>query len=84
MSLTSELIRQGEKDKVWSRYCGHLDLSLKEFMQIQERLLLEQFEIWKDSEIGRHFIGKEDAKIHAGISGKGAAYQVRRLRRFPA
>ena len=49
MSLTSKLIQQGEKDKVWSRYCGHLDLSMDEFMQIQERLLFEQFEIWKDS-----------------------------------
>ena len=62
MSLTSKLIHQGEKDKVWSRYCGHLDLSMDEFMQIQERLLFEQFEIWKDSEIGKHFLGKKMPK----------------------
>jgi len=62
MTLTSELIRQGEKDKIWSKYCGHLTLSLEEFMQIQERLLFEQFEIWKDSEIAQHFIGKKMPK----------------------
>jgi len=62
MSLTSELIRQGEKDKVWSKYCGYLDLSMDEFMQILERLLYEQKEIWKDSEIGENFLGKKMPK----------------------
>ncbi|MBM3138064.1 MAG: GH3 auxin-responsive promoter family protein [Chloroflexi bacterium] len=62
MSLTSDLIKQGEKDKIWSKYCGHLELSMDEFMQIQKRLLFEQFEIWKDSEIGKHFLGKKMPK----------------------
>jgi len=43
-------------------YCGHYDLSMAEYMEIQERLLLEQFAIWKDSEIGRHFFGNKPPK----------------------
>ena len=59
MTLTAELIKQGQKDKVWSKYCGYLDLSLKEYMQIQERLLFEQFELLKDCTIGKKFFGNK-------------------------
>jgi len=62
MNLTAELIKQGQKEKLWSMYCGHYDLSMAEYMEIQERLLLEQFAIWKDSEIGRHFFGNKPPK----------------------
>ena len=57
MTLTSDLIRQNQKDQIWSKYCGHFDLSMDEFMQIQERLLFEQFDILKDSAIGKRFFG---------------------------
>jgi hypothetical protein len=38
MSLASELIRESQKDKLWSTFCGHFDLSIEEYMKIQERL----------------------------------------------
>lgn len=62
MSSTSELIKQNQKEQVWSRYCGHFDLSIDEFMQIQERLLFEQFDILEDSAIGKKFFGKKHPK----------------------
>jgi len=62
MTLTSDLIKQSQKEKVWSRYCGHFDLSMEEYMQIQERLLFEQFTLLKDSAIGNHFFGKNPPK----------------------
>ena len=62
MTLTSELIKQGQKDKIWSRYCGYYDLSMDEYMNIQERLLFEQFDLLKDSAIGKHFYGKKPPK----------------------
>jgi len=62
MTLTSELVKQGKKEQIWSRYCGHFDLSLEEYMKIQERLLFEQFEILKNSQIGQHFYGKTPPK----------------------
>jgi hypothetical protein len=62
MSLASELIRESQKEKIWSKFCGHYDLSINEFMDIQERLLFEQFDLWNGSEIGKHFFGKNTPK----------------------
>ncbi|MCL5274772.1 MAG: GH3 auxin-responsive promoter family protein [Chloroflexi bacterium] len=42
---TSDLIRNGELERAWQRHCGFLDLTTDEFMQIQWRLLQEQFVI---------------------------------------
>jgi len=62
MTYTSELIKKGEKDKIWAKYCGYLDLSIEEYMQIQERLLIEQFATLKDCNLGKHFFGKRPPK----------------------
>lgn len=53
MSKVNELLRQGRKDEIWQMCCGFLDLSLEQFMAIQKRLLLEQIELLKNSELGR-------------------------------
>lgn len=52
-----ELLRQGRKNQIWTKYCGFLDLSVKEFMQIQERLLMEQINLISKSELGKYFLG---------------------------
>jgi len=52
----TELLRQGRRGEIWQKYCGFMDLSLAEFMQIQERLLLEQLHLLGTSEIGRHIL----------------------------
>jgi phenylacetate-coenzyme A ligase PaaK-like adenylate-forming protein len=57
LATASELIRDGRKAQVWTKYCGFLDLSMPEFMQIQERLLLEQIDLIKDSEWGKKLMG---------------------------
>ena len=57
MATAIDLIREGRKTQVWTKYCGFLDLSIEEFMHIQERLLLEQLEILHDSKIGIERIG---------------------------
>jgi hypothetical protein len=56
------MIKRGEKEKIWSKYCGYLDLSMEEYMQIQERLMIEQFAILKDCNLGKHFFGKRPPK----------------------
>ena len=53
MSKITELLRQGRKDELWQMCCGFIDLSLEQFMAIQQRLLLEQIELLKDCELGR-------------------------------
>jgi hypothetical protein len=53
MTRPVELLRQGRKKELWQMCCGFLDLSLEQFMAIQKRLLLEEIELLKNSELGR-------------------------------
>ena len=56
MELTSELLRDGRTQEIWSRHCGFINLSLDKFMEIQERLLTEQIELLYDSKIGKEIL----------------------------
>ena len=60
MTTAAELLRRGQKDEVWKRYCGFLDLSLTEFMDIQRRLLMEQIKLLSECELGRKLLGDEE------------------------
>jgi hypothetical protein len=57
LATAVELLRQGRRDEFWQRYCGFLDLSVEDFMAIQERLLVEQLRLLAGSALGRKFIG---------------------------
>lgn len=59
MAKASDLIKQGRTEEVWEKYCGFLDLSLEQFMHIQERLLMEQMDLFATCELGRKIIGKK-------------------------
>jgi hypothetical protein len=52
-----DLLREGSKEELWKMCCGFLDLSLGQFMDIQKRLLLEEIELLKSSELGRRAMG---------------------------
>jgi hypothetical protein len=58
MMKASDLIKQGRRNEVWSKYCGFLDLDLEAFMRIQKRLLLEQMHLFANCELGRKIIGE--------------------------
>lgn len=47
-----ELLRQGKHEELWQMCCGYLKLDITEFMDIQERLLLEQLELLNNSPFG--------------------------------
>ena len=55
MPTATELLKRGRKDQIWVKYCGFLELELDEFMDIQERLLMEQVALIHNSEIGKEF-----------------------------
>jgi len=57
MTRPVELLRQGRKEELWQMCCGFLNLSLEQFMAIQKRLLLEEIELLKNSELGRRMLG---------------------------
>ncbi len=48
--------RTSNKTKLWQRYCGFLDLSVKEFVDIQNHLLTEQLELVGDSPLARRIM----------------------------
>ena len=57
MTQAVELLKQGKKKELWQMCCGFIDLSMEQFMSIQKRLLLEQLELLRGSELGRQMMG---------------------------
>jgi len=53
MTEVDELFKQGRNEELWQRCCSFIDLSLEDFMGIQQRLLSEQLELLKNCELGR-------------------------------
>jgi len=47
MATLSEIFQQGSNKELWQKCCGFIDLSMQEFMNIQERLLKEQLVLLK-------------------------------------
>ncbi|MBN2239604.1 MAG: GH3 auxin-responsive promoter family protein [Dehalococcoidales bacterium] len=45
------------ENEIWERYCGFLDLSIHEFMDIQRELLMDEVERVWESVLGRKIIG---------------------------
>jgi len=43
--------------ELWQRYCGFLDLSINEFMDIQKELLMDQIELVANSVLGKKIMG---------------------------
>jgi hypothetical protein len=62
MATAEELLKQGRTDEVWRKYCGFLDLNLERFMEIQERLLMEQIDLLSRCELGQKLLGKQVPK----------------------
>jgi hypothetical protein len=64
MTKTSELLRENRKSEIWIKHCGFLNLTMEQFMEIQNRLLHEQLDLLRNSIIGKElFGGKEIATI---------------------
>ncbi len=57
MATAAEMLSQGLREEVWRKYCGFLDLPIGKFMEIQERLLLEQIDLLSKCEIGQKLMG---------------------------
>jgi len=59
MLSEDKFFQTDDKQTIWQRYCGFLDLSLDEFMRIQELLLLEEIELVADSPLGRRIMNNK-------------------------
>lgn len=56
MSFKQEL-KELTHEQIWEKYCGFLDISLDQYMQIQLRLLQEQLMLYSSCELGRRIMG---------------------------
>jgi hypothetical protein len=63
MIQKDELFETGDEGRIWQKYCGFLDLSLQEFMEIQEQLLVEQIELVYDSPLAKKFMPRKPKDI---------------------
>ena len=53
---------KSDYDRVWKKYCGFLDLSVQQFMLIQEALLLQHLEQFARCPLGEKLIGRRIPK----------------------
>lgn len=57
-------LKEQNSDEIWQEYCGFLELSLDEFMNIQFRLMKEQIEKWSKCGLGRTMLdGKNISSV---------------------
>ena len=43
-----EKLRKQQYDAIWKEYCGFLDLTMQDYMKIQNRLMEEQIQLWSN------------------------------------
>jgi hypothetical protein len=63
MITKDELFQTGDHKRIWQKYCGFLDLSLAEFMEIQEQLLMDQIELVYDSALAKKFMPRKPKDV---------------------
>jgi hypothetical protein len=63
MITKDELFKTGNQQRIWQKYCGFLDLSLAEFMEIQEQLLMEQIELVYGSPLAKKLMPKKPRDV---------------------
>lgn len=50
------MLTERRYDEIWQKYCGFLELDVKQFMEIQNRLLMEQIELMSKCNLGRNLM----------------------------
>ncbi|MCZ6788822.1 MAG: GH3 auxin-responsive promoter family protein [Chloroflexi bacterium] len=53
MPIGLELLKEHRYEELWRRYCGYIDLSIRDFMGIQRHLLQEQLSLLNECELGQ-------------------------------
>jgi hypothetical protein len=57
-----KLFTSMDTESIWTKYCGFLDLSITEFMDVQRLLLMEQIELAMNTMLGQNIIGDKKPK----------------------
>ena len=56
MAKREKAVLEEDARYLWSKYCGFLDLTMQQFKNIQEELLLEQLQMVATSPLGRRLL----------------------------
>ncbi|MCH4208385.1 MAG: GH3 auxin-responsive promoter family protein [Solobacterium sp.] len=51
-----EKLKKKSRSKIWAEYCGFLDMSMQDYMYIQNRLMQEQIKEWSRSGLGQKLL----------------------------
>ncbi len=62
MAKAIDLMREGRDEELWQKCCGFLSLNTREFMEVQERLLLKQLELLNNCALGERIFGGKKPK----------------------
>lgn len=57
------LFKTRDQSRIWKKYCGFLELSMSEFMDMQTTLLMNQIEIVNDSPIAKKLMPSEPTDV---------------------
>lgn len=57
-----EKLKTMSQHQIWEEYCGFLDLSIDEYLNIQKRLLEEQIDLMSHCKLGKRFFGETTPK----------------------
>lgn len=57
MVSKDKVFHSNDVKAIWQRFCGFLDLSVEEFMEMQESLLLDQIDLVSNSRLGKKIMG---------------------------
>jgi len=63
MAVRDELLRTGSEGMIWQKYCGFLDLSLPEVMEIQKELLTQQIDQVNESALAKRFMPQKPKDV---------------------
>ena len=75
MSL-GEKLRKQQYDAIWKEYCGFLDLTMQDYMKIQNRLMEEQIQLWSDCELGKKHSEGQEAIRDRRVPSAGTSYHL--------
>ncbi|MDD5288495.1 MAG: GH3 auxin-responsive promoter family protein [Dehalococcoidales bacterium] len=56
------IFQSGDSERIWKKFCGFLDLTVDEFMDVQKGLLEEQFELAGDSPLWKKLLNGQKPK----------------------
>jgi hypothetical protein len=63
VTTDQEIFRTGNQGMIWQKYCGFFNLSLDDFMELQEQLLMEHIELIYDTHLAKQFMPKKPKDV---------------------